>query len=332
MSGRTESLTWDAVLTTTLANYQKKLEEQIFDDYPLLSWMNGKLGTAMRGSSVKRPLDGGESIVEHLLYEQNSTVDSYSNYEVLDVTPQDGMTTAKFNWKQYSGSVTISGLEERNNQGEAKMIDLLDAKIQQTRLSLSDRLSRDAYADGTGNGSKNLTGLAALVSTTATVGGLNPSTFTWWQADVTTSAGSFAATGKAKMETTFNNITFGNDKPDFIVTDQTVFESYNNSLVDQKRFNTDTGAFVNRIVADAGFTNITFKGVPVLFDRDCTAGYMYFLNSKYIKWNVHEDADFITTPFVKPENQDAKTANILYQGNMTTSNRRKLGVIQGFTA
>lgn len=325
MSGVSETRTWDAVLTTTLSNFQKTLEEQIFDDYPMLSWMNGKLGMAMRGASVKRPLDGGESIVEHLLYEQNSTVDSYSNYEVLDVTPQDGMTKALYNWKQYSGSITISGLEERNNQGEAKMIDLLGAKTEQTRLSLRDRMSRDAYADGTGNGSKNLTGLAALVSDTATVGGIAPGTYDWWKANVTTAAGSFAATGRAKMNTTFNNITYGNDKPDFIVTDQTTFEYYETSLVDQKRF-------VNSMAADAGFTNLGFNGVPVFFDRDCTAGYMYFLNSKYIKWNVHRDADFITTPFVKPENQDAKTANILYQGNMSTANRRKLGVIQGFTA
>jgi len=324
-TGVSETRVWDAVLTTTLSNFQKTLEEQIFDDYPLLSWLNGKLGIAMRGSTVKRSLDGGETIVEHLLYEQNSTVDSYSNYEVLDVTPQDGMTIARYNWKQYSGSITISGLEERNNQGEAKMIDLLGAKTEQTRLSLRDRMSRDAYADGTGNGSKNLTGLAALVSATATVGGLAPGTYDWWKADVTTSAGSFAATGKAKMETSFNNVTFGNDKPDFIVTDQTVFESYNNSLVDQKRF-------TNTMAADAGFMNVDFKGVPVFFDRDCTAGYMYMLNSKYIKWNVHKDADFITSPFVKPENQDAKTANILYQGNMSTANRRKLAVIQGFTA
>jgi hypothetical protein len=34
----------------------------IFDDYPFLSWLNGKLGIAMRGDSVKRVIDGGESI------------------------------------------------------------------------------------------------------------------------------------------------------------------------------------------------------------------------------------------------------------------------------
>lgn len=74
----------DALLTTTLANYQETLVDNIFDDYPLLSYMNGKLGMAMRGNTIKKVLDGGESIIEHLLYGTNSTTDSYAGAETLD--------------------------------------------------------------------------------------------------------------------------------------------------------------------------------------------------------------------------------------------------------
>jgi hypothetical protein len=320
MPGVSESRTWDALLTTTLANYRMQLIDNIFNDYPFLSYINGKLGKAIRGSSIKRTVEGGESIVEHLLYEKNSTVKSYAGAETLDTTLQEGMTIARYNWKQYAASIGITGLEKRNNQGEAAMINLLQAKATQAEMSLKDRMSTDSYSDGTGNGSKNLGGLAALVSATATVGGLNPTTFTWWAADSTASAGSFAATGIDKMRTSFNNITFGNDKPDAIFTTQAVFEYYEKSLQPQERFQGNS-------VADAGFMNITFKGVPVIFDRSCTAGYMYLLNSKYLSFVVHKDADFSTGPFVTPENQDVSTAMILFQGNLTTNNRRKLSVI-----
>ena len=74
--------------------------------------------------------------------------------------------------------------------GEAQMINLLSAKANQAEMSLRDRMSVDSFGDGTGNGGKNLTGLAALVSTTATVGALAPGTHTWWVASVDTSAGS----------------------------------------------------------------------------------------------------------------------------------------------
>lgn len=62
MPGLTESRTYEALLTTTLANYRKQLVDNIFDDYPFLSYINGKLGKAMRGDTIKRTVDGGESI------------------------------------------------------------------------------------------------------------------------------------------------------------------------------------------------------------------------------------------------------------------------------
>ena len=325
MAGLSETRVNDAVLTTTLAEYSKTMRDQIFDVYPFLSWLNGKLGIALRGSTIKRSISGGESIVEHLMYEQNSTVGSYSGYESLDTTPQDGMTIARFNWKQYSGSISINGLEKRNNQGEAKLIDLLQAKTTQTEMSLRDSLSVAAFGDGTGNGGKDLTGLQALVSCTSTLGGLAPATYTWWKGNVTTSAGSFATNGLNKMRTTFNNISFGNDKPDFIVTDQTTFEYFEKSLQPQERYS-------NTKAANSGFLNLTFKGIPVVFDRDCITGYMYFLNSNAMNLVVHSEADFKTGEFITPENQDASTAIVLFQGNLTTNNRRKLGVIQGFTS
>jgi hypothetical protein len=316
MAGVAESRTWDALLTTTLANYRQTLVDNIFDDYPFLSYINGKLGKAMRGGSIKRTVNGGESIVEHLLYEMNGTVKSYSGAETLDTTLQEGMTIARYTWKQYAVSIGITGLEKRNNNGEAAMINLLTAKTKQAEMSLRDRMSVDAFGDGTGNNSKNLTGLSALISATITLGGISPTTYTWWVPTVTSTA-SFAASGIDNMRTTFNSVTFGNDKPDAIFTTQTIYEYYEKALQPQERFQSNS-------VADAGFMNLTFKGVPIMFDRDCTSGKMYFLNSNALSFVVHSDADFATGPFVTPENQDVSTAMVIFQGNLTTNNRRKL--------
>lgn len=253
------------------------------------------------------------------MYGMNSTVKSYAGAEVLDVTLQEGLTIARFNWKQYAASIGITGLEERSNQGEAAMIRLLTAKAQQAEMSLKDRMSGDAYSDGTGNGSKNLTGLAAIVAASGTLGGLSATTYTWWVSQAGTSS-SFAANGLSTMRTLFNNCSFGNDKPDIILTTQTVFEYFENALQPQERY-------TNTQAANAGFTNLTFKGIPIMFDRDCTSGKAYFLNSKYLNLVVHRDADFSTGPFQSPENQDVKTAMILFQGNLTCNNRRKHGLL-----
>jgi hypothetical protein len=162
------------------------------------------------------------------------------------------------------------------------------------------------------------TGLQAL-------GGIAGTGNAWWQAKVATSAGSFAAGGIDAMRTKYNDVTRGADKCDLIITDQTNFERFEKILQPQERFTDAT-------MADGGFQNLKFKGAPVTFDSYCTAGYMYFLNSDYLQLAVHRDANMTTTDFVKPDNQDAKVAQILFMGELTVSNRSRQGLISGFTA
>ncbi len=322
MAGLAESRTYDALLTTTLANYQKKLADNIFDEYPLLSWFNGKLAGALKRSKLKRSLDGGESIVEQIMYEMSSAVKSYSGYETLDLTPQEGMTIARYAWRQYAVGITISGLERRSNQGEAKMIDLLEAKTKQAEMTLRDRLSRDFW--GSNADGKSVDGLGLIVASSGTVGALSATTVTWWVGTATAS-GSFAAQGLKDMRTLYNTLSYGNNSPDGIFAPQAVFEYFESALQPQERY-------VNQEAANSGFQNLTFKNVPLFFDRDATSGTIHMLNSRNIKWTVHKDADFETTPFVTPENQDASSSTILVQGNLTTDERRKHGKLTGITA
>ena len=60
-----------------------------------------------------------------------------------------------------------------------------------------------------------------------------------------------------------------------------------------------------------------------------TLGSVFALNTKFYKLVIDSQTDFVTTPFIEPENQTAKTAKILFMGNATVSNMRKLGVAYG---
>ena len=168
---RTDSITYNAFLTTTLQEYIPTLQDNIFIEEPLLSWFNGKLGKATgKGNSPKRVLNGGESILEPLLYESNSTVASYSGAETIDTTLQDGMTNARFDWAQYSGTVGITGKEKRANRGKHALINLLGAKTTQLESSLSQRLNIDLWSTTVGNSGKNINGMPLHVSATLSTG------------------------------------------------------------------------------------------------------------------------------------------------------------------
>ena len=53
----------------------------------------------------------------------------------------------------------------------------------------------------------------------------------------------------------------------------------------------------------------------------------YFLNTDYLKLVVHKDANLKTLDEVRPYNQDAAVIPILWQGNLTCSNRQLQGVM-----
>jgi len=305
---------FDNLLTTTLANYRKTLTDNVFTARPLTY-------TLMEKGRI-RMLNGGTKIVEPLIYGLNDTVGSYSGYDSIALTPQTGISAAEFEWRQYAGSISISGIEEAKNSGDAEIINLLEAKIMQAEESMREGFNTMFFADGTGNSSKNWNGLGNLVESGNTVGGIDSNTYTWWKSYEENTA---TALTLAQMSTAYNSVSVGNDHPDTLLTTQTLFEKYEALLQPTLRY-TDTKT------ADAGFQNLLFKAAPVMYDTGCTAGVFYFLNSKYITLVGHSDKWFSQTAFISPEDTDARYALIMCYGNLTVRNRAKQGKLTAKTA
>jgi hypothetical protein len=313
---------FDALLSTTLANYRDKLTDNVFTARPLTYWLSDK--------GRIRTESGGTKIVEQLIYGQNDTVKSYSGYETLSLTPQEGITAAEYDWKQYGASIAISGIEEAKNNGEHAIIDLLEAKIMQAEESLREGFNQMFFGNGTGNSGKNWNGLGNLIERGNTVGGIDSSVVTapgvvgneFWNSYEENTAGALTL---LQMATAYNSVSVGNDHPDLILTTQTLFEKYESLLQPQLRY-TDTKT------AEAGFQNLLFKGAPIMYDVHAPVGTMFFINSKYLKLVGHSDKWFAQTDFVRPENQDARFALIMCYGNLVCSNRAKQGKLTAKTA
>jgi len=313
MAGNTN---FDALLSTTLANYRSQLTDNVFTARPLTYHLMDK--------GRIRMLNGGTKIIEPLIYGQNSTVASYSGYDTISLTAQEGVTAAEYEWKQYAASIAISGIEEAKNNGEQEIINLLEAKIMQAEESMRESFNQMFFADGTGNSGKDWNGLGNLVEASGTVGGINRATAGnefWRSYEENTST----ALTLAQMATAYNSVSVGNDHPDMVLTTQTLFEKYESLLQPQLRY-TDTKT------ADAGFQNLLFKAAPVTYDVHCTAGVVYFLNSKYLTLVGHSGKWFAQTDFVRPENLDARYALIMCYGNLTCRNAAKQGKLTAKTA
>lgn len=306
---------FDQLLATTLANYRDQLTDNIFTARPLTYFLMDK--------GRIRMLDGGTKIVEPLIYGSNSTVASYSGYDTIALTAQDGITAAEYDWKQYAASIAISGIEEAKNNGEAAILNLLEAKVMQAEESMREGFNVMFFGDGTGNSGKNWNGLGNLVEASGTVGGINRATAgnEYWRSYEENTAGALTL---AQMNTAYNSVSVGNDHPDMVLTTQALYEKYESLLQPQLRY-TDTKT------ADAGFQNLLFKAAPVTYDVHCTAGVVYFLNSKYLSLVGHSGKWFSQTEFVRPENLDAKYALIMCYGNLTCRNAKRQGKLTAKT-
>jgi len=313
---------FNTLATSTLIKYaDKQLQDNIFQSNALFYLLAGSEDMRKAGGQSYKELDGGKQIVEPLLYATNSTAGSYNGYDVLDTDPQEGMTNAEFEWKQYSVSVTISGREKRQNTGESQVFSLIEGKIMQAEMSLVEAMNGDLFTDGTGNSSKDLTGLVLAVDSAGTYGNIDRTTETWWAANETAVTGPLTIDA---MRTMYNNCSKGYKKahPGLIISDQTEYEAYEAKLQPDMRF-------ADNKLADAGFENLAFKGAKMVFDEQCNDGVMYFLNLDVMGIRVHKDAKFTVTDEQRPVDQDAFVKQILWMGNVITKNCSRLGKLTG---
>lgn len=304
------------IVTTTLRNRSKTLSDNVMNHNALLMRINER-GNKMPAS--------GRDIIQELEYAENGTVAMYSNYDVIDTTPQDVLTSAVFDWRQLAGTVTISGLEEVQNSGSERVIDLLEARINVLEKSMMNTLASQLYSAA--SASTDLDGLQLAVAddpTTGTYGGINRANYSFWRNQnydfsvegVTASS----STIQTAMNTLYLDCVRNSDAPDMVVAGNTYFTYYWESLQSIQRIGTDKSA-------DAGFMALKYLGSDVFYDSNCAATRMYFLNTDYLKLRYHPDRDFTPLEERNGFNQDSKVIPLVWAGNLCCSNASLQGVI-----
>lgn len=251
MAATVVSEVYNAVLTTTARHMAGEIRDNITRSNKLIAWLEGHGRTRM--------VSGGERIKVPIMYEQNSGADIFSGYGQLDTTPADGITSAFYEWSQMSVPITISGLEERQNNGEEQLINLLSAKQTQSEASamelqnnciaagriasgatgsLNQFTSRIGKIDTSANGPLPLAALIdANPARSVNIGSINAATELWWRNQALAFTATNFAGFKQQLHNLYNNCSRGSGgNPDLAIADQKVWELYFNSLQNQERY------------------------------------------------------------------------------------------------
>lgn len=298
------------------------------------TYNNGLLRFIRDSGNMKEVIDGGRTIAKEVIYAQNGTVNSYSGYDYINVTPQDTLSLAEYPLIQYAGTITISGAELLMNSGKERVVNLVAERTQNLMGSLYNRVSQDSYGDGTGNSGKNIGGLGLLVAsnpTTGTVGGIDRSLTnqlsTVWRnqkySGVTDGGAPVTSANiQSYMKALAIKCTRGADKPNVWIMDNNYYRLFYASTTPQQRFT--SGDSIN-----AGAQELMFDGAPVLLDGGyqgtgtsggCPANTAYALNTKYLFYQPHKDRNFTEIQKVNPFNQDASINMFGWAGALTMNN------------
>ena len=307
------------ILATTIESRTRKIADNVTKNNALLMKLEKK-------GKIK-PFSGGSKILQELSFAENSNAGWYSGYDILPVGVSDVISAAEYNIKQAAVPVVISGLEQLQNAGRERMIDLMEARLSVAESTMSNLICGGLYSDGTGAGNKEIDGLDAAVAidpAAAPYGGIDGAVFTFWQNAVNDTTGITSATIQAAFNALWSQLVRGMDMPDLILVDNAVWNLYTNALQAQQRFmSPDAG--------DSGFPTLKFMNADVCLDGGiggfCPTGTAFFLNCDYIHYRPHRNRNMVP---LSPNrryatNQDAEVQILAWAGNLTTSGRQFQG-------
>jgi len=302
------------IVATTIQSRTREIADNVTKNNALLKKLE------MRGN--RKPFSGGNVIYQELSFAQNANGGWYSGYDLLPVAASDVLTAAEFAIKQLACPVVASGLELLQNAGREQMIDLVEARVGVAEATMANLLAGGVYANGTGSGGKELTGLGAAVPinpATGDYGGITRDTWAFWRSIVSAPGTALTATTiQGAMNNVWGQLVRGNDRPDLIPMDSFMWGLYTASLQSQQRFTSPE-------VGQLGFPTLKYMDADVVLDGGiggfCTTKTMFFLNTKYIFLRPHASRDMVPLSPNKRYaiNQDAEVSILGWAGNLACS-------------
>lgn len=332
MPAGSETRLFNTLLTSTMDAYAGEALRNMLTSFPLIDMLARGGKATVKG--------GGARIDVPIAYGYNPGSQWFDGADVLDMTPFENLTMAKFDWKNLHAPITYTGSEVRKNKGAARMIDLVKQKIEDTELTLWKILEIAMTGDGMGSQGKVILGLDAFFPTTPTtdpavgpLGGITVTGNPWWQNNARTGFGSFAANGPGG---TANNdllladwmaISDGPEQPDLIISAPDVYRFYHEAVMDH------TQIIINQTQdGRLSYQSLTFQGVPWIWSRTIPNGRAYLLRKRDLEFWVHSDANMTLGEFQKSWSQDLYGASMMIMCAFFIRRRMFSHVIDGITA
>ena len=313
MPAVTAVIPFDRVYSTTAAAERSTVAMEIVQANPLL-WHMYRQGSVV--------YEGGTECRVPVVLTESQNVGAIGTYATFSTTPEDGPDKARFpTWYKNRASMVIDNTELSQNRGKYQIVNLLQAKLAISKISMINDIARQMYADGgaesaTSTTPLELNGLQSMIEFIApdvpgtpqvqVVGGISKNIATGGYANWQNQYGlmtAFGTNGLDVWEEVYMDCSLKGTHPDFILVDPVVYRFFKR-LVAPNQEERDVALW------NQGFENLLFNGTPVVPSEELNnSGQCYFLTTS----GKRGVSDFN----LKPEYFDVPGKNPLVQSKGT---------------
>lgn len=310
----------DNLLATTLQEYRPKMYEQ---------WVNNNVILKKLDPSAKDTIDGGISIVEHIEYASNSNIGWVGRTGSVPTNDFEFLTQARFQWATLAGGLSIYDHDLAKNMGKNQLFDLMKAKLDNLQRTFSDSLERGFLASSTAN-IDTVNSLYDIIDSAdpsvGNLGDIDRDSYSWWQA-TETGSGSFATQGLEDLRTASSTVSrSGMDPVNMHITTQSIFNYYKARLTPHEILvNMDSAGDLEK-------KSLAFEGAPVVFSFAAQSGTWLGINTKYLRFRVNKNMNFLQQPFVRGKGDQYKSAIVQTMCQLTCTRPKSQFKLTGITA
>jgi hypothetical protein len=260
----------------------------------------------------------------------------YSGYDFLDNPPIELFNDAYYTPKMVAVPISLTMEEILNNQGANQLKPVLKSYMMAAETSLEDTMDTAIHSDGTANGGKQLTGLAAavpIVTNSGTYGGISRTDNAIWRTTTYDLNSAFTSIGTGVTSTTIrpflNRImtarSRGRRHADLLLMSPEHYEAYDAATLSIQRLTRESE------LGKLGFSTLEYIGggkrAEIVQDggigSNMPANTTYGLDTDSLRLRYNPSRNFdklFDGDGQKPINQDALAQFIGWMGELTMTN------------